>query len=169
MNYNPTNSPIQVQENLLENFQKGGLFEEYIKNLFNEDSFKIKKRYKSRLIPPDTFISGLGNPDFELVFVEKNQHPFAVECKWRKSFYRGKIDWAKPNQIQRYIDFERKRAMPVFIAIGIGGDPDKPEKLFVTPLCNISNKIEIFESDLIPYKRKPTRRFFYNTVQLKLF
>jgi len=150
-------------------FEQGRLFEEYIKNLFDQDSFKIKRWRKSRLIPPDTFIGGLGDPDLELIFVGKNQHPFAVECKWKSYFDKGKIDWARPDQIQRYLEFERKRAMPVFIAIGIGGSCDKPERLFVTPLCNLSESTEVYEHQLIPYKRKPTKKFFYDTVQLRLW
>jgi hypothetical protein len=150
-------------------FEQGRLFEEYIKNLFNQDSFKIKKWRRSRLVPPDTFIGGLGDPDLELIFVGKNQYPFAVECKWKSYFYRGRIDWARPDQIQRYLEFERKRAMPVFIAIGIGGSGNNPERLFVTPLCNLSESTKVYEHQLIPYKRKPTHRFFYDTVQLRLW
>ena len=150
-------------------FEQGRLFEEYIKNLFNQDSFKLKKWRSSKLIPRDTFIGGLGDPDLELIFEGKNQHPFAVECKWKSYFYRRKINWARPDQIQRYLDFERKRAMPVFIAIGIGGSGDNPEKLFVTTLCNICERTEIYEHELIPYKRRPTQRFFYDTVQLRLW
>jgi hypothetical protein len=150
-------------------FEQGRLFEEYVKNLFNQDSFTIKKWRKSILVPPDTYIAGLGDPDLELIFVGKNQHTFAVECKWKSCFHKGKIDWARQDQIDRYLNFERKRAMPVFIAIGIGGLANSPEKLFVTPLCNISGTPEVYEHQLIPYKRKPTRRFFYDTIQSQLF
>jgi hypothetical protein len=150
-------------------FEQGRLFEEYIKSLFNQDSFKLKRWRRSRLIPSDTFIGDLGGPDLELIFAGKEQYHFAVECKWKSYFYRGKIEWARPDQIQRYLDFERKRAMPVFIAIGIGGSGDNPERLFVTPLCNISQTSEVHEHQLIPYKRKLRQRFFYDTVQLKLF
>jgi len=150
-------------------YEQGRLFEEYVKNLFNLDSFKIKKWRRSRLIPTDTFIGGLGDPDLELIFVGKNQHPFAVECKWKSYFYKGKIEWARQDQIDKYLDFERKNAMPVFIAIGIGGSPNNPEKLYVTPLCNISGNTEVSKYQLITYKRRPTQRFFYDTVQLRLF
>jgi hypothetical protein len=105
----------------------------------------------------------------ELVFVGARHYRFAVECKWRKEFIAGKIEWAKDKQICVYEDFQHQNRIPVFIAIGIGGEPSNPEKLFVTPLDNISGSTEVYESELIPYKRKPTHRFFYNTVQLKLF
>jgi len=145
-------------------FEQGRLFEEYIRLLFNQDHFHLKKWRQSGTLPKDTYIHDLCYPDLELIFVGKNQHPFAVECKWRTEFKRGKIDWATRKQITRYEEFEFKRAMPVFIAIGVGGAPANPEKLFVTPLCNLKNYTEISEEQLIKYKRKPTQRFFYNTI-----
>lgn len=59
--------------------------------------------------------------------------------------------------------------MPVFIVIGIGGTQSNPEKLFVTPLDNIKTYVEVYEHQLIEYKRNPTHKFFYDTIQLKLF
>jgi hypothetical protein len=151
-------------------YEQGRLFEEYVKNLFNQDSFIIKRWRKSVLIPRDTFISDICYPDLELIFVGKNQYSFAVECKWRSKFnHNGQIDWASTEQIRTYLDFERKRAMPVFIAIGVGGSASNPKKLFVTPLCNLIGYPEVYEHQLIKYKRKPTQRFFYDTVQLRLW
>jgi hypothetical protein len=151
-------------------YEQGRLFEEYIKDLFNQESFTLKRWRKSALIPPDTFISDISYPDLELIFMGKNNYPFAVECKWRRQFDdNGKIDWASEQQIAMYLHFERKRAMPVFIAIGVGGTPSNPKKLFVTPLCNLIRYPEVCEHQLINYKRKSTRRFFYDTVQLRLW
>jgi hypothetical protein len=151
-------------------YEQGRLFEEYIKNLFNQDSFKLKRWRKSALIPPDTFISDICYPDLELIFVGMNQYSFAVECKWRSKFNdNGKIEWASEEQIAAYLAFERKRAMPVFIAIGVGGTASNPKKLFVTPLCNLIRYPEVYEHQLINYKRKPTQSFFYDTVQLRLW
>src|SRR5689334_22037953 len=75
-------SPVKGKKNA-DYYEQGLLFEEYVKNLFNEKSFKLKRWRKSTLIPPDTFISDISDPDLELVFVRENHHPFAVECKWR--------------------------------------------------------------------------------------
>jgi hypothetical protein len=95
-------------------------------------------------------------PDLELIFVGAKRHKFAAECKWRKEFVSGKICWAKDRQICSYEEFEYKFRIPVFVAIGIVGEASNPEKLFVTRLQNISKFTEVYESDLIPYKRQPT-------------
>jgi len=153
----------------IEYYEHGRLFEQYIIALFSQKSFKLKKWRQSKFISRDTFISDISYPDLELIFMGKRNYKFAVECKWRKNFYKGKINWATTEQISIYQQFQNKYSMPVFVAIGIGGDPSNPDKLFVTPLCNISTLSEIFEGDLIPYKRKTTSNFFYDTVQLRLF
>jgi hypothetical protein len=152
-----------------DSFEKGRLFEDCIIKLFNEKHFKLKKWRKAEKVTDRSYLFDRCNPDLELIFVGARQYRFAVECKWRKEFIAGKIDWANDKQICVYEDFQHQNRIPVFIAIGVGGDPSNPEKLFVTPLNNISRSTEVYESELIPFKRKPTRRFFYNTVQLKLF
>lgn len=69
-----------------ENYEKGYIFEAYIKSLFNEKNFKIKRWRKSALLPLDTYISDLCYPDLELIFVRRNHYPFAVECKYKSNF-----------------------------------------------------------------------------------
>jgi hypothetical protein len=150
-------------------YEQGRLFEDYIRQLFNQKSFQLKKWRKSGGIPKDTFIPDHLYPDLELIFVGRNQYPFAVECKWRRRFNNGSIDWATWDQISRYEEFQRKRAMPVFIAIGIGGTPSDPNRLFVTPLCNLTQHTHVYEHQLIQYNRKPAQKFFYDTIQLRLW
>jgi len=153
----------------LNSYEKGRCFEEYVVQLFNKDNFELIKWRRSERLEDRVLLQDCLNPDLELVFGRYKKHPFAVECKWRKEFVAGKIRWAANYQISSYRDFENRFRIPVFIAIGVGGEPSSPERLFVTPLYNIEMCPEVYETDLIPYKRKPTRRFFYHTTQLKLF
>ena len=152
-----------------DSFEKGHAFEKYIIQLFNERYFKLMKWRQAERITDNSYLFDRSNPDLELVFAGAKKYRFAVECKWRKEFTCGKIDWASSYQVCVYEHFQEQNRIPVFIAIGIGGEPSNPERLFVTPLDNISMYTEVYESDLIPYKRKPTHKFFYDTVQLRLF
>jgi hypothetical protein len=164
--------PIQTavpQNNSQDNFDKGKDFENYIRNLFNEKSFDLKVWRKAEKFIDRNFSFDPSYPDLELIFVGAKKHRFAVECKWRKEFKQGKIQWANNYQRCSYMDFYYRRGIPVFVAIGIGGEPSSPEKLFVTPLINIQEYTEVYESQLIPFKRKATSKFFYDTRQLKLF
>lgn len=153
-----------------DSYKKGYLFEQFVIKLFNEKKFKLHKHRKSKRLMKEASLSyKLSYPDLELIFLGKNKYFFAVECKWRNKPVNGLITWAKDHQIKKYNHFRLWQNMPVFIAIGVGGHPSNPEKLYITPLEKISGSSQIHESDLMPYKRKPTHRFFYDTVQLKLF
>lgn len=152
-----------------DNFEKGHAFEVYITSLFKLDSFKIVDWRKARKIDDSHPFVDLQGPDLRMIFQGKEKYRFAVECKWRNDFHQGAIRWAKPHQIDNYKRFQYEYRVPVFIAIGIGGQPSQPQKLFVTPLYNIEHLTDVYESDLTPYKRKPTRRFFLDTRQRLLF
>lgn len=162
--------PPSVPPHCSESFKKGCLFERYVHELFNERNFKVSD-WRSSIVISDKQLprSYFLLPDFEFLFIRNKTHRFAVECKWRQEFIDGKIQWAEEDRIIIYNRYQRERNIKVFIAIGIGGLPSNPEKLFVTPLDVISKSSEVGESDLLPFKRKPTRRFFYDTVQLLLF
>ena len=54
-------------------YEQGRLFEEYVKNLFNQDSFKIKKWRMSEKLPDGTYIADYSNPDLDLIFVGKKE------------------------------------------------------------------------------------------------
>lgn len=148
---------------------KGHEFEDYIITLFSHQNFKLLEW--RNFLAASNGVLPLNNsyPDLELQFVGTRKYRFAVECKWREKFVDGKVPWADTSKIDIYQQYQRQNAIPVFVAIGIGGLPANPEQLFVTPLDKISMHTEVYESDLIPYKRKPTHKFFYDTTQRKLF
>lgn len=153
----------------IDSFEKGELFERFIIELFNKEKFILSKWRTSKRLEDKFQLLDCARPDLELIFRRNRQYHFAVECKWRQKFVEGKIQWATRKQICSYQNFENQHRMPVFIAIGIGGEPSKPERLYVTPLRNIEMYTEVYESNLIPYKRKTTSHFFYDTIQFKLF
>ena len=160
-------APKQIH--LSESFQKGHDFEDYIITLFNERKFKLIEWRSDKTASNGVYPESCMFPDLEFVFIGKRRYKFAIECKWRERFKEGKIKWAYSKQIENYLNYQSERNIPVFIAIGIGGQANNPEKLFVTPLNQMKMYTEVYETDLIPYKRNPKHRFFYNTFQLKLF
>ncbi len=155
----------------LTSFQKGHMFEDYVITLFDA----YKKRFKLlewRSAPNSSngiFVESNRFPDLEFVYLGKYPQRFAIECKWREKFVDGKIEWASHQKICNYVEYEFQNRIPVFVAIGIGGSPGCPEKLFVTPLSNIAHLPEVYESDLIPYKRPPQKPLFFDVTQLSLF
>jgi len=152
-----------------DSFQKGHDFEDYIITLFNERKFRLIEWRSDKTASNGVYPESCAYPDLEFAFLGRRRYRFAIECKWREKFNEGKIKWAYNKQIATYVNYQSEKNIPVFIAIGIGGEPSNPGKLFVTPLDYIRTQIEVYESDLMPYKRNPKHKFFYNTFQLKLF
>jgi hypothetical protein len=149
---------------------KGDAFEDYIITLFENKSGRFKLIEWRSDNKASNGMYALSNmlPDLEFQCKIKNGYQrFAIECKWRTEFADG-IDWANQYQRDNYLKYQRHNNIQVFIAIGVGGDSDLPEKLFVTPLNNISSQLRVLEHHLMPYKRNPRRRFFYDAKQLKL-
>lgn len=161
--------PNYRQIHLEESLQKGHDFEDYIITLFNQRKFKLIEWRSDKTASNGVYPESCTYPDLEFAFIGRKKYRFAVECKWREDFKQGRIKWSYQKQIDTYVNYQSEKNIPVFIAIGIGGLPGDPEKLFVTPLHDIKNNNIVSESDLLPYIRNPKHRFFYNTFQLKLF
>lgn len=162
-------SSLEIDKKQIDSYEKGRLFEEYVTKLFNDQHFKLKDWRKAERISFSELPKNHCDPDLELIF-GRGQYKFAVECKWRNEFNDGILRWDKKDKsLETYRNYSRENNIPVFIVIGVGGDPSNPEKMFVTPLEKICSSVEIVESDLMPYKRKPTHKFFYDIRQLKLF
>jgi hypothetical protein len=169
---NPSTHIItKKRSNTLANKKKGDLFERYIATLFNYASgrFTLIEWRSDNEVAEGIYPQSNCYPDLEFCYNGNKKHRFAIECKWRTAFSDGKLKWADNHQIRNYLEFQREKGMPVFIALGVGGAPTTPAQLFVTPLDHISKYPIVEESQLIPFHRHPQRRFFFDVMQLRLF
>lgn len=89
-------------------FEQGRLFEEYVKNLFNQQNFRLKKWNKSRRLDEDTFIGGLSNPDLELVFVRNYSYLLQWNANGSRNFIMEKSNGQKKNRYYDMRIFKRK-------------------------------------------------------------
>jgi hypothetical protein len=168
---------IEQQTKLVQNKeenskQKGDAFEKYIVSLFNSDSgkFRIKEWRSDKMAANGLYALSNHLPDLEMVFMDgRREYCFAIECKWRKEFQNGAIEWAKEYQIKNYLKFQKSNRIPVFVAIGIGGTPSQPDFLFLPKLDYIAAYSTLYESFLKQYNRNPNHKFFYNPQQRMLY
>lgn len=122
-------------------YQKGIRFEEYVSSLFPEPKFTIQDRtrdiskFAHRLVESDT------HPDFVFRNNENNRI-FAVECKWRNNWATHKgatgLYWKKYQQ-DAYMQYERTTGIPVVVAFGIGGTPQRPHKTYFVRLTSLQH------------------------------
>lgn len=124
-------------------YQKGSRFEKYLASQFPESKYKIVDRTRDNGKYLARHVESDGNPDLRLRNLE-TRNEFAIECKWRAK-WRGNpshgdvgISW-NPKLTERYLTYGRNSKIPVFLALGVGGTPEKPKEVYVVPMEVLSN------------------------------
>jgi hypothetical protein len=115
-------------------YKKGEEFEYYTHSLFPLTEFEPLHR------TPDYRKYSRKNllykkPDFKFRD-KKTGKCFYVESKFRGGLFKGKLKWCRDSdQLRRYQEYEKDAK--VFILIGLGGEPSRPEEVFLIPLAEI--------------------------------
>ncbi|MBI5004101.1 hypothetical protein HZC00_03335 [Candidatus Kaiserbacteria bacterium] len=114
-------------------YWKGTRFEHYVSTLFPEPDFSIHDRTRDISKFLNRRVESNMRPDF--VFRnQKDQSLFAVECKWRGRWAQGKNGdlglWWDQIQGERYRAYGRESGIPVYVAFGVGGSPEKPKEVY---------------------------------------
>ena len=70
--------------------------------------------------------------------------------------------------ISQYKEYADTIKIPVFVVIGVAGDPEKPEELFIVPLQKMEN-CTISKNELMKYKKNlEDNRFFWDYTENEL-
>ena len=130
---------------LPEDVLKGREFGDYVLELFNlrdDDNAFVMKEWQG-----DKTAVSTSHP-LGIICPESNRHPdfvfdyqgkgFAVECKWREKLSSNiEKDLFPTDKLAIYQRFSTERSIPVFIVLGVGGEPSNPELLYNIPLSEL--------------------------------
>lgn len=146
-----------------DNHAKGVEFEKFVISKFGRKFWSIKD-WRGDKSMDGRYSESSMYPDLEMKLSLKDQeYVVAVECKWRNNFNNErKIKWSYSEQFERYKKYVEKTGYPVFVAIGIGGVPSKPENLYMVPLSAMTSYI-ISERELKHYITPTDQLFFFDT------
>lgn len=139
---------------------KGREFEDYVLEMFDvrEDGDFILKEWQGDKTLGDVCPENNHHPD--LVFCYQRSHCFAVECKWRERLTVNiEKDLFSSDNLTIYQQFADERRMPVFVVLGVGGEPCQPELLYIIPLKDIPAIINRNKS-IVNFLRKSTASLF---------
>lgn len=143
---------------------KGNAFEEFVAERFVVNAcFTIKDWHSFK--GNGMYVEANTYPDL-LMELKRNDgaYQFAVECKWRKDFQSGSIlEWATSEQFLHYITFAHTKRIPVFVVIGVGGEPGAPNEVYVLPLQELTATV-VKRYTLQPYRRRNASSPFYYDV-----
>lgn len=170
VNAKPTVNEKTQQDDFDENKAKGDAFEKFVVKNFDQKYFTLQEWRSDKYVDGIYAVSN-HFPDLEVVFNFKTKgvnEAFAIECKWRGYYYKNEIKWAENYQINNYKEYAAKLNIPVFVVIGIGGKPEKPNELFIVPLPNMKDNV-ISKTELENYKKDISdTRFFWDYEKNKL-
>jgi len=145
-----------------ENKAKGDAFERFVVKNFDKKYFKLQEWRSDKYVDGIYAVSN-HFPDLEVIFNMESKgvrEAFAIECKWRKSFYHDSIEWAKDYQLKNYQEYADKLKIPVFVVIGVGGEPENPQELFIVPLQKMKSNT-ISKNELYEYKKDSIKTPFF--------
>ena len=104
-------------------------------------------------------------PDY-LFRDKKTNDEFWVEAKYREKSYKGKIEWCNYNQLKRYKKLSQQSN--VLIAIGFGGRPKNPDKIYLIPL----NRIEytgLYPNEITEFEFSEKRKNIFDGLMDKVY
>ena len=130
----------------------GDEFQQYVRNcLFPKEGYDLVHQTHGYEANKNDFVETSKGPDFRFRS-RRNGREFLVEVKYRSRLFRGAVEWCKPYQLERYKTIDR--AVPVFVAIGLGGHPESPGHVYIVPVRHIPYR-RLFPSVLRPYEVPP--------------
>jgi len=142
-------------------YEIGASFENYVQSLFDMGDWRIVRATSDLGGKYERRVESDSDPDFVMRHKKSNK-VVAVECKYRSGFGKGReepgIFWASEYNIKNYGVFREKEKIQVFIAIGIGGAPSKPDHLYLVPLYCLKYRFASKEY-LEKFERSPNDKF----------
>jgi hypothetical protein len=133
-----------------------------VKRHFNPKFFTINKSLDGSPLAGQ----GLATPSFDVEFRMGNMRKdFGLLCVWQADYEQAqkpRVVWASDEQIEHLQRFAKGRAAPVFVIIGIGGEPGSPADVFVANLNNLKYGSATAEY-LAQFRRsRPETDFYYD-------
>lgn len=135
-------------------YVKGEEFEHYVRDvLFPVDIYLMLDKTHDYRDNIDDFIESTKLPDFKFGSRTLGLE-FFVEAKFRSRFQDQVLEWCKFFQLRRYQELDN--TTPVLIAVGLGGRPSAPERVFLMPVKHIKF-VKLYPGFLQKYEIKPGR------------
>lgn len=146
--------------------EKGTDFEKYVIDMFPGKWFALHDWTRDTSDKTcGKRVESNGNPDLVMRY-KPSDALISVECKFRSSLYKGALKWSNPAQLKRYKAYTRDIKIPVYIVIGLGGVPFKPDRMFCVPL-GAAKYPALYSSIYEKYERDVTKNFFWDGRKLE--
>ncbi len=141
--------------------KSGDDFEKFVVKKFDTNFFKVKEWAGDKYVD-GVYAETTLQPDLIMeIKVGRKTAELAVECKWRRTLSNGGVTFATNEQLKRYKAFGKERDIPVFVALGLGGEGDNPDELFILPLNEMNDNF-ISHGALKKYFKNMDKDFYFD-------
>lgn len=129
-------------------------FEHYVRErLFPEETYDVPDKFRDRTENRRNRAARLKAPSLRLKS-KNNGAEWYVVAKFCARYHEGKLGWSGDIELKRYQEIDN--TTPVLIAIGTGGRPSAPGKVFLIPVSHI-RFIKLYPLFLKRYEIPPDR------------
>ena len=134
-----------------EDVLKGREFEEFVLELLDVKSGKhLLKEWRGDKTLGEVSPENNSYPDF-IVEEAETKRSIAIECKWRQTLTpAAMMELFASENLTTYRQFAEESHLPIFIVLGIGGNPCEPDGTYIIPL-------EKAAFQLTPSKKGPSK------------
>ena len=150
--YREFNNSHSKNESFQQNLNLGAEFENYVEKIIFPIPFYSVKDRTSHPSQSKT-LSDEGKPDriFRANFLDEKPS-FGIECKYHKSLC-PKVYTLNKREVDDFRNFKNNEKIPIFVILGIGGEPSRPENIYLIPF-NDKNFDEAYSKDNTLYINK---------------
>ena len=120
--------------------EKGAAFEEYVITCFDNKEYRLIEWRSDKHIPNWGGPASCQWPDLVMEHIGRRER-VAIECKYRSLPRSGQVEWARPDQIYNYTQYEKREKIPVYVALGLGGAPESPKAFYIARLRHMKEPI----------------------------
>lgn len=111
-------------------YDVGKKFEDYVMELFPAKHFNIVHKTVGAADLNGRFTEDCVYPDYKFRDLETGR-TFWIECKYRSHYERdGSVTWTDDKHLEKYKDIQKKTGTKIYIILGVGGKPSRPEKMY---------------------------------------
>ncbi|NJD78738.1 MAG: hypothetical protein FIB08_16875 [Candidatus Methanoperedens sp.] len=143
------------------NYTKGVEFEKYVVDLINKSTYFSIVDWTRDLSDKHSGVEVESDHGPDLIVRHKiTNDKIAIECKFRSNLYGDKLAWTVPDKLEEYNHYSRENKIPMFVVIGLGGQPTSPGRMFCIPLWEAKYP-ELYPSVFERYERSPDKSFFW--------
>ena len=136
-------------------FDKGNLFEAYIADKFSNQYYRLLDWTSDKTSTSGKWAASNLNPDLKFLELASKKE-FYVECKYR----RDDEIYIEERQLRRYRAIAARTKIPVFLAVGTGGKPNRPKYLYIIPIYKTKGVSDL-NTIKMDYKKKDIAKGLY--------